>query len=269
MQSIRTLIIDDEPLARENLRIRLRDVDDFEIAGECANGREALTAIQEQKPDLIFIDIKMPDMNGFEVLEQVPPEILPVIVFVTAYDRYALEAFQIHALDYLLKPFEDERFAETLQLSRDRVAEARRAAREGEPLYQLSGGGTPGAPGRQLAEQSKQGACFDRLVIKTRGRVFFLCADKLDWIEANGDYSRLHAGPKSYLLRKTMNEMEARLDPQSFTRISRSAIVSLDRIHELVPMTRGEFLVRLTCGREIKLTRTYREQLEALLGDRL
>jgi len=264
MTKIRALIVDDEPLARENLRIRLRDVPDFEIAGECANGGEALRGIEQHRPDVVFLDIQMPDVSGFEVIERTPPEILPVIVFVTAYDHYALEAFRIHALDYLLKPFDDERFAEALAACRARVEEGRRAQRTGEEVYQLSGtrpGGRPDAPsgaGRP-----------DRIVIKARGRVFFLKTSAIEWVEANGDYARLHSGERSYLLRRTMGEMESRLDPGIFVRVSRSAIVNLDRIQDLVPIARGEYRVRLVTGAEIKLTRGYREKIEARLGDRL
>ncbi len=263
MSAIRTLIVDDEPLARENLRIRLRDIQDFEIVGESATGREAIEAIAALKPELVFLDIQMPDLNGFDVIDLVPPETLPVIVFVTAYDRYALEAFRVHALDYLLKPFENDRFEETLQSCRERVEELRRASRETEKTYQFSGVMVGG-------EKEAGGAAYlDRLVIKTRGRVFFLRTDLLEWIEANGDYSRLHAGERNYLLRKTMNEMEMRLSPERFVRVSRSAIVNLDRIRELRPASRGEYLIHLAGGHQVKLTRTYRERLETRLGDRL
>ncbi len=264
METIRTLIVDDEPPARENLRIRLRGVPDFEIVGECGNGRDAIAAIGEQRPDLLFLDIRMPDMDGFEVLERVEPEVQPVVVFVTAYDRYALEAFRVHALDYLLKPFDEERFAETLESCRQRVAERRRAgppdtAGAVEPADGVLPAPDPAHPDRYL----------DRLVIKSRGRVFFLRIGTLDWIEACGDYVSLHVGDKSWLLRRTMNEMETRLDPREFVRVSRSAIVRLDGVAELVPVARGEHLVRLAGGRELKLTRLYREKLERLLGDRL
>ncbi len=258
---IRALIVDDEPLARENLRIRLRAVSDFELAGECANGGEALRAIDQHRPDVVFLDIQMPDMNGFEVVERTPPEMLPVVVFVTAYDHYALEAFRIHALDYLLKPFDDERFAEALDACRARVEQGRRAQRAGEAVYQLTGV-APG-PARPAAAQP------DRMVIKARGRVFFVKTSAIEWVEANGDYARLHSAERSYLLRRTMNEMEARLDPRLFVRVSRSAIVNLDQVRDLVPVARGEFRVRLLTGAEIKLTRNYREKLEARLGDRL
>ena len=268
MDAIRTLIVDDEPLARENLRIRLRDVPDFEVVGECATGQGAVDAISAHAPDLVFLDIRMPDMDGFAVLERIEPERQPVVVFVTAYDRYALEAFRVHALDYLLKPFDEERFAETLDSCRQRVAEVRGlaasgpAARPGEEPVAAEVGLAPPDPARTSPY-------LDRLVVKSRGRVFFLRADSLDWIEACGDYVSLHAGEKSWLLRRTMNETEARLDPRAFVRISRSAIVRLDRVQELVPSARGEHLVRMPDGRELKLTRLYRERLERLLGDRL
>jgi len=266
MDAIRTLIVDDEPLARENLRIRLRDVPDFEVVGECANGRDAIAAIGEHRPDLVFLDIRMPDMDGFAVLEGVEPELQPVVVFVTAYDRYALEAFRVHALDYLLKPFDEERFAETLEACRQRVAEVRRRGAEAvRPEHE----GAPGEGEVPAHDPARRNPYLERLVIKSRGRVFFMRIDALDWIEACGDYVSLHAGEKSWLLRRTMNEMEARLDPRAFARVSRSAIVQLDRVQELVPTARGEHIVRLANGRELKLTRLYREKLEALLGDRL
>ena len=250
---IRTILVDDEPLARENLRLRLRDEIDVEVVGECANGPEAVDAIRRLRPDLLFLDIQMPGMNGFEVIDEVSPEELPVVIFVTAYDRYALDAFRVHALDYLLKPVEDERFANALRVARERIAEARRAG-EGETVFQVPDG---------------RARFLDRLVIKARGRVFFLRTTQLDWSEADGDYSRLHVGQRSYLLRRTMSELEARLDPAVFIRVNRSSIVPLDRIEELTPESRGEYLIRLAGGVEVKLTRGYREKLEGILGDRL
>jgi two-component system LytT family response regulator len=308
MHPIRTLVVDDEALARENLRLRLRLTTDFTVIGECATGREALQAIAELKPELVFLDIRMPDLDGFAVLERLEARDTPAIVFVTAFDRYAVEAFRVHALDYLLKPFEEERFAETLQACRQRVTEMRQLAgshgleaaagergeergekrgeghREergerrdgergealGETLYQVSEGpAVPAATGTGRSEEAPADPFRERLVIKSGGRVFFLRIANVDWIEAYGDYVRLHVGGQSYLLRRTMNEMEARLPGRDFARISRSAIVNLDRVKDLEPATRGELLVRLSTGPELKLTRTYREKLEGLLGDRL
>jgi two-component system LytT family response regulator len=266
MDAIRTLIVDDERLARRNLRIRLQEVPDFQVIGECANGREAIAAITEQRPELVFLDIRMPDMDGFAVLEQLEEKVLPVVVFVTAFDQFAMEAFRVHALDYLLKPFEDDRFAETLQTCRRRVAELRSldreaVARDHATETMSAGFSRPGEAARN--------PYLDRLVIKSQGRAFFMKITSLDWVEAFGNYVSVHAGEKSWLLRRTMQEMEESLDPRVFCRISRSAIVNLDRIQELIPIARGEHLVCLPGGRELKLTRGYREKLEALLGDQL
>jgi two-component system, LytTR family, response regulator len=272
MEPIRTLIVDDEPLARRNLLIRLGRIPDFEVIGECGTGEEAVAAVAERRPDVVFLDIRMPDMDGFEVLERIESEILPVVVFVTAYDRYALEAFRVHALDYLLKPFEDDRFGEALQACRQRVAEVRRLAaapeaREKQPTTAEES--EPPSAGLHLsAPGSKANPYLDRVVIKSMGRIQFMRIASIDWVEAYGNYVSLHAGEKTWLLRRTMHEMEAGLDPRVFSRISRSAIVNLDRIHELEPVTRGEYLVRLTTGKELKLTRGYREKLEAAMGDR-
>jgi two-component system, LytTR family, response regulator len=263
-EPIRTLIVDDERLARKNLSIRLREVPDFEVVGECATGRETVTAIRERRPDLVFLDIRMPDMDGFGVLEQIDPQIQPVVVFVTAYDRFALEAFRIHALDYLLKPIEDDRFAETLQACRQRVAEIRRGSAERE----ARGSGPIGAA-LPLRAAGPENPYLDRLVVKSQGRIFFLKISSLDWVEAYGNYISLHSGENEWLLHRTMQEMEAVLNPRLFGRINRSAIVNLDRIEELLPVARGEYLVRLSGGKELKLTRGYRDKLEAVLGDRL
>lgn len=266
MDAIRTLIVDDERLARRNLRLRLQDIPDFRVVGECATGREAIAAVTEQRPELLFLDIRMPDMDGFAVLEQIEAEVLPVVVFVTAFDRFALEAFRVHALEYLLKPFEDDRFAETLQACRQRVAESRsldRGCAAPGHAAETSSASLP-RPG-----ESPRNPCLDRLVIKSQGRVFFMKITSLDWVEAFGNYVSVHAGDKSWLLRRTMQEMEDAVDPRVFCRISRSAIVNPDRIRELIPLARGEHFVYLTSGRELKLTRGYREKLEARLGDRL
>jgi len=267
MTNIRVLIVDDEPLARENISLRLEDVADFEVIGECGNGRDAVASVIAKKPDLLFLDIQMPDLDGFDVLESIPVEIMPVVVFVTAYDRYALNAFRVHALDYLLKPFDDERFEETLQYARETVREYRETFKRREETYQLADQIVPATEERGLSEGGAR--YWDRLVIKMRGRVFFLKTSNIAWVEAQGDYACLHSGEKTYLLRKTMNEMEARLNPDHFARVNRSAIVNLDRIHELKPVSRGEFMINLDNGRELKLTRSYREKLEAMLGDRL
>jgi two-component system, LytTR family, response regulator len=266
VDAIRTLIVDDERLARRNLRIRLREVPDFEVVGEGATGREAIAAVTREHPEVLFLDIRMPDMDGFAVLEQIEPDILPVVIFVTAFDRFAMEAFRVHALDYLLKPFEDDRFAETLQTCRRRVAELRALTQESAARDHASETVSAGFP---RPGEAPRNPYLDRLVIKSQGRVFFMKIVSLDWVEAFGNYVSIHAGDKSWLLRRTMQDMEDSLDPRVFCRVSRSAIVNVDRVRELVPIARGEHLVSLVSGRELKLTRGYRGKLEALLGDKL
>ncbi len=276
MDPIRTLIVDDEPLARRNLLLRLREIPDFEVAGECATGTEAIVGLRELRPDVVFLDIRMPDMDGFCVLEQVDPEILPVVVFVTAYDQFALEAFRVHALDYLLKPFEEERFAETIEACRRRVSERRELTAAGSAgasspstAEARAASPEPAAASLSPVDAVRRNPYLDRLVIKGGGRIFFLRIAAIDWVEAYGNYVAVHSGEKSWLVRRTMLEMEQGLDPRRFCRIARAAIVNVDRIQELEPIEHGEHLVRLVTGRELKLTRGYRSCLESLLGGRL
>ena len=244
MKPIRTVIVDDEPLARENLMLRLRDLADCEVVAECGGGHEALQAIQEHQPDVLFLDIQMPGLDGFEVVDRISADQMPVIVFVTAYDQYALEAFKVHALDYLLKPFSAKRFETAWAHARERVPDVRQNRNRHHPYT-------------------------GRLVVKTGGRISFLEVDHIDWIEANGDYAKVHCDQRSYLLRRTLTDLAACLADKGFLRISRSVIVNLDRVCELAPVKRGEYQVALHCGAHLKLTRSYRSQLESLLGDPL
>ena len=244
MKPIRTIIVDDEPLARENLMLRLRDIAGCKIVAECSGGRDTLQAIDEHQPDVLFLDIQMPDLDGFEVVDRIPADHMPIIVFVTAYDRYALEAFKVHALDYLLKPFSNERFETAWTHAREQVLRLRQDRNHPHPY-----GG--------------------RLVVKSGGRISFLKVSDIDWIEANGDYVKIHCDQRSYLQRKTLNDLAVRLGGEGFSRISRSVIVNVDRICELTPLKRGEYQVELHNGTHLKLTRSYRSQLETLLGDPL
>lgn len=244
MKAIPIVIVDDEPLARENLRLRLRDLPGGEIVAECGGGHDALQAIDEHRPDVLFLDIQMPDLDGFEVVDRIPADRMPVIVFVTAYDRYALEAFQVHALDYLLKPFSANRFETAWTHAREQVLRLRQD--QGHP-HPYAG----------------------RLLVKTGGRISFLKADEIDWIEANGDYAKVHCGQRSHLLRRTLSDLAGCMADKGFVRISRSVIVNLDRVRELAPMKKGEYRIALHGGVQLKLTRSYRSQLEALMGDPL
>jgi two-component system LytT family response regulator len=253
MARIRTLIVDDEPLARQRLRTLLQDEPDVEVVGECAGGREAIAAIGRQAPDLVFLDVQMPAPDGFGVIQAVGVERMPAVIFVTAYDRYALQAFEVQALDYLLKPFDRDRFRKALGRARAQL-ERSRAGDLGDRLAALledvQGGRKP----------------VERLVIKSGGRVFFLRAAEIDWVEAAGNYLRLHVGREVHLLRETLNGLEARLDPEQFLRIHRSTLVNVERIREIQPLFHGDGVVVLRDGTELPMSRGYRQQLRRFLG---
>lgn len=252
MSKIRALVVDDEPLARDRVLSLLQQEDDVEVIGECHDGTQAVAAIHNQAPDLVFLDVQMPGHNGFEVIEAVGAERMPTVVFVTAYDEYALRAFEVHALDYLLKPFGRERFRETMQHARASI-DRRRSSDLGRRLLALVNDVKP--------EPSK----LERLVVKSGGRVFFLRTDQIDWIEAAGNYVRLHLGEESHLFRETMTRMEARLDARQFVRIHRSRIVNTDRVKELQPWFNGEYVVVLQSGTRLTLSRGYRDKLQEQL----
>ena len=251
---IRTLIVDDEPLARRGLRAQLAEEEDFEVVTECGNGRDAVSAIEEQKPDLVFLDVQMPELDGFGVVEAVGTELMPAVIFVTAYDKFALRAFEVHALDYLLKPFDTERFSKALERARAQV--------ERKNISDLS------LRLQTLIDDLKAERKYtERLVVKSAGRIFFLGVEEIDWIEAADNYVRLHAGRESHLLRETMNSLEERLDPSEFLRIHRSAIVNVRRIKELHTLFRGEYEVVLKDGTRLSSGRGYRTRLQELFGN--
>jgi two-component system LytT family response regulator len=252
---IRALIVDDEPLARERIRTLLAEEPDVEIVGECSDGREAVDAIRRLEPDLVFLDVQMAEMDGFAVLDEIGPEHIPAVIFVTAYDRHALRAFEVHALDFLLKPFDRERFGRALQRIKDHLQYA-----------------SPGVLNRRilsLLEDLKrpQPGYVERLALKTGGRVSFIKADEIDWIEGEGNYARLHVAKQSHLIRETMNQLEARLDPARFLRIHRSTIVNTERIKEIQPLFNGAYGVLLKDGTRLTLSRGYRERLKVLTGE--
>ncbi len=250
---IRALIIDDEPLARAMIREMLETDPEAEIVGECASGHEAIEAIGALVPDLIFLDIQMPELGGFEVLESFRNQPMPHVIFATAYDQYAVRAFEVHALDYLLKPFDQDRFNTAWLRAKDRIREDRFNHREEHILAFLE---KPQAGLRYL----------ERLVIKTEGRVFFLDVDDVHCIEAEGNYVRVYNGQKTYLLRETISGLESQLDPKKFLRIHRSSIVRIDRIKELQPWFHGEYHVLLENGKKLTLSRNYRANLQDAVG---
>jgi two-component system, LytTR family, response regulator len=252
--TIRTVIVDDEPLARTRIRSLLEREPDIVIVGECADGRQAVNDLRQLEPDLVFLDVQMPALDGFGVLEALDNERLPAVIFVTAHDRYALRAFEVHALDYLLKPFDRERFQKALERVRNQLERAETAASRQRLLALLED--------VQAARKPLQ-----RVVIKSEGRVFFVRVEDIDWIEAAGNYLRLHVGRETHLLRETMNGLEGRLDPAQFVRIHRSTMVQFDRIRELQPWFHGDYRVLLRDGTELTLSRGYRQKLQELLGN--
>lgn len=256
---IRTLIVDDEPAARAAISSLLADDPEVNLVGECADGRSALRAIRDDAPDLLFLDVQMPEMDGFTLLRELDPADLPIVVFVTAYDQYALRAFEVHALDYLLKPFDDARFREALARAKQQVRQGKLSAISQQLLALLDGAGRPPAAARE-------GQYLKRLVIKSGGRVTILAVRDIDWIEAEGDYVKIHAGRAWHLLRETMKHLETHFDPARFVRIHRSTIVNVERIKELQPYFRGEYVVILHDGTSLKLSRGYKDHLEAAVG---
>lgn len=258
---VRVIVVDDEPLARRRLRRLLDGRDGLELVAECGDGREAVRSLRQLEPDLVFLDIQMPELDGFGVIEQVGSDHMPEVIFVTAYDEYALDAFAVAALDFLLKPFEDRRFEATLARALDRLHE-RRAAALGERLACL-------VESRRLARGSEPDVPSDpvrRLPIEKRGRIYFVPVSEIHWIEAEGAYVRLHTSSGSHLLRDSLKRLETALDPNRFVRIHRSSMVDLERIVELRPLFHGEYQVVLESGAELKLSRGYRDQLPRLLA---
>lgn len=251
-KKIRAVIVDDEPLGRTVIREMLRRDADLVVVGECANGHEAIAVINEECPDLVFLDVQMPELDGFGVLAALDAKQLPMIIFVTAYDQYAVAAFEVHAVDYLLKPFDRERFGRALQRAKSNF-QREQASEVSQRIL-------------ALLEEQKAKKYLDRLVIKNNGRVFFLKVEEIDWISAEGNYVNLHVKKESYLLRETISSLEAQLDPRRFARIHRSQIVNLDCIRELRHWSHGEYQVILHSGAELMLSRSYREKLHGLLG---
>ena len=257
MQRIRTIIVDDEALARRGIRAQLGLEKDIDIVSECRNGREAVKAIKTDCPDLVFLDVQMPELDGFGVVEAVGVERMPPVIFVTAYDRHAVKAFEVNALDYLLKPFDDERFARAIQRARNQI-ERNGLGDLSTRLRNLLGGLDP------HPQKHPQ-----RLAIKSAGRISFVDVAEIDWVEAEDNYVRVHTGRESHLLRETMNNLEKRLDPAKFIRVHRSRIINIERVKELHPLFHGEYDIALKDGTRLETGRGYRKQVQRLLRETL
>lgn len=263
-EKIRTIIIDDEPLAREKIRTFLEAEDDIEVIGECKNSTEAIASIKDLKPHLIFLDIKMPGMNGFEMLENLNLKILPAIIFTTAYDKYALKAFEVHALDYLLKPFDRDRFQLTLNRARKHLSSKQIEDNNNKILEALND-----LKERKVEEKevSKSDKYLEKIVIKTSDKIYFMKTSELEWLEASGNYIKLFANGASHLTRDTMNAMEKKLNPEKFVRIHRSVIINSDFIKELKPWFNGEYEVYMKNKTKFISGRTYKSNIEKLLSE--
>jgi len=265
MRRLRTLLVDDEALSRRGLELRLRVASDIEIVGQCSNGREALTAIREEKPDLVFLDIQMPGLSGFDVLAELQPHELPMIVFVTAYDRFAVQAFEARAIDYVLKPVDDARLAATLTHVRELV-EQRTAVTERDQLVNLVADlRGSGEIGDGEAAATATSAAPNWLPIRNGRETTRVPVEAIEWVDAAGDYLCIHANGHTHILRATMREMENLLDPRLFQRVHRSTIVNLTRVKSLRAHMNGEYFLRLEGGQELKLSRTYRDKVEYFL----
>jgi len=245
---IRTLIVDDMKLARERLRLALAGDPEIEIIGECPNGRQAVAAIKTSHPDLVFLDVQMPKMGGFEVVEAIGAEQMPTVVFVTAYDEFALRAFEVNALDYLLKPFDEERLMKTVGRVKRQIRERGRDSID-ERLMQL------------LGKVTDKPSYLKRISVKTAQHTVLVLTEDIDWISAAGNYLEIHSGKDVYLLRERLHQLEQKLDPQQFARIHRSTIVNIDRIKALHPMFNGDHIIILQNGAKLNLSRTYHDKL--------
>jgi len=264
---IRVLIVDDEPLARRGLQLRLADIADIEILGECGDGAAALRAIDELQPDLVFLDVQMPGLDGFATLRALPAAQMPLVVFVTAFDHYAIRAFEASAVDYLLKPVDDSRLHQALFRVREAL-DLREAEQHRARLLSLLGE-VSGKPKLSLdealsAESASELKREDRLAIRDGGRTVRVPMNSIRWIDAAGDYMCIHTDSETFVLRATMRQLEVQLDPMRFPRVHRSTIVNAARVVEMRPHSNGESFLKLDCGREIKLSRSYRDKLDLL-----
>ena len=249
----RALIVDDEPLARRRIKSLLAHDSSVDVIGECSDGYKAVRSINELTPDLVFLDVQMPAMDGFEVIKTIGAERMPTVIFVTAYDQYALKAFEVNALDYLLKPFDRKRFQKTLEKAKIMI----KGLQNGNVNNQLLS---------LLGDLRREQKIPERFIIKSGGRVVFLRAEEIDWMCAVGNYVRLQVGRDSHLMRETMTGMESKLDPVSFMRIHRSTIVNLDRVKEVQPWAKGEYVVIMRDGTRLIMSRRYRERLNERLN---
>jgi len=261
---MRVVIVDDAPLARRGLRLRLEPIEDVEVVAECSNGIDALRAVVEFKPDLIFLDIQMPEMSGFDVVSKLQQDNMPLVVFVTAFDQYAVKAFDVHAIDYLLKPIDEERLEESIVRARNHLAQDG-AVTDKQRLLELVisiTGKSEGSISQLLKDHTGTQSFPDRLAIKDAGETTLVKTDEIDWIDAAGDYMCVHANKQTHIMRITMKELESQLDPVVFQRVHRSTIVNLERVSKVCSHMNGEFYLELSNGNSVKMSRSYKEKVK-------
>lgn len=245
---IPTIVVDDEPLACKRLVNLLSEDKDIDIVAVCGNGKEAIEQVHEKRPALLFLDIQMPEIDGFEVLRQVDENLMPVVIFVTAYDEYALRAFEVHALDYLMKPFNKSRFKDAVSRVKNIIAQEKQSAIDQKV--------------DKLLEYVSDVKALSRILVKSSDRYFFIKSENIIWLEAAGNYVRVHSATKSYLIRETMTNMEKKLDTDIFFRIHRSTIVNVDKIHELEKWFHGDYKVIMENGEKLTMSRNYKQLLD-------
>lgn len=261
---LRAIIVDDEELARQGLSMRLQDSDRVDVVASCANASEAIAAITEHEPDLLFLDIQMPGMTGIDMIKEIQADILPMIIFVTAYDSFAVDAFKMHAVDYLLKPVENDRLSEAIDKACQQKQQ-RSAVGEKQQLLNLVvslTGKSPAAIGELLENKEESVDRADRLAIKDGSSITFVPIKDIDWIDAAGDYMCVHVAGATHIMRTTMKELESKLDPSIFQRIHRSTIVNLQRVEKVSSHINGEFHLLLSCGSSLKMSRSYKDKVK-------
>lgn len=269
MHKLRAVIVDDEPLARRLMHSMMSDIEEVEIVADCRNGREAISAVHELAPDLLLLDVKMPGLTGFDVVRELQSDIMPMVIFCTAYQRYAIDAFDLHAVDYLLKPVDEGRLRRAVARALQRVNDDDQALNKlpvvgaiDEIARKVAGRGTPNGPSpvdeQRLASNRK-------LAIKDNDATVLVCIDDIDWVDAAGDYMCIHVKGETHIMRSTLKNLMSRLEPEKFKRIHRSTVVNLDRIVKATPLQKGEYTIDLDCGEKLKVSRNYRQEIKLFL----
>jgi two-component system LytT family response regulator len=265
MTPLRAIVVDDEKLARRGLALRLANIPQVDVIAECANGQEALLVIGTESPDLVFLDIQMPGMDGFDLVCELQADAMPLIIFVTAFDQYAIDAFRIHAVDYILTPIDEERLEEAVGRAVERHALSSQDSKE-RLMALVSGRDESSAAKELVANRSSTQAWPERLTIKDGSEFQFIKTPDIQWIDAAGDYMCIHAGGKTHIMRTTMKQLEASLDPDLFIRIHRSSIVNVNSIASATTHLNGEYVLTLEGGARLKVSRSYRERIRSLMG---